>query len=290
MLAFGTAVAPPAQAHYHPTLHAPNVWTLPLSENSVRTASRVFADAILPHLESGIISNLETTRLPCTALQSSEHGRYFVMRAGSSTNERLRDSSDLSWISVDDRQAWDVFSDLFWSSGVAEAMAPFIDVDKGVQLYSSFFVVRSRCAAANYHTDWADGCGTNAFTLLAPLDDYPTSDFHLLYKCGGGREKGLKQYRYRRGEAIVFSSKFIHSTEPGQALGGHRTPHAFLCFTFGTDKREHWDTILPTIGGYQSRFLCQWNGEFALTEIGKYLRKEDVAAGRVLPSDASVFR
>ena len=218
MLAFGTAVAPPAQAHYHPTLHAPNVWTLPLSENSVRTASRVFADAILPHLESGIISNLETTRLPCTALQSSEHGRYFVMRAGSSTNERLRDSSDLSWISVDDRQAWDVFSDLFWSSGVAEAMAPFIDVDKGVQLYSSFFVVRSRCAAANYHTDWADGCGTNAFTLLAPLDDYPTSDFHLLYKCGGGSEKGLKQYRYRRGEAIVFTpaSRVVHSAEGGR--------------------------------------------------------------------------
>ena len=55
----------------------------------------------------------------------------------------------------------------------------------------------------------------------------------------------------------------------------------FLCFTFGSDKAEHWSDIRPVIGGYQSRFLCRYDGEFELTDLGKYLRDEEEAeAGR----------
>ena len=241
----------------------------------------------MPALRDDLIAKLDEQPLPCTALAHREHGRYFVMSAGSSTDENKRNSSDLSWISVDDITAWRVFEDIFWSSGVAEAMAPL--VHGNVRLYSSFFVVRSRCAAPNLHTDWADEVGTNAFTLLAPLDDYGTRDFQLLYEGADARaDEPLRQYVYRRGEALVFSSHFRHSTEPGAALRGHRRPHAFLCFTFGTDQPDHWPHILPTIGGYQSRFLCRHDGQFELTEIGRHLREEDVAAGRATP-DSSVF-
>ena len=281
----------------HPGLNAPNVWTLPLPEHSLTAAKNVF-DSLLPYLEAGLMEDLDKQPLPCTSLDAGHYGRYFVMRAGSSTNEELRDSSDLAWISVDDKAAWDLFHNIFWSSGLAEAVAPQIDLDRGIRLYSSFFVVRSRCAQANFHTDWDDSVGTNAFTVLAPLEDYFTDDFQLLYHEteNGSRESGgftnlrrqPRQYRYRRGEALTFSSRFVHSTEPGASIEGHRAPHAFLCFTFGTDKAKHWDTIEPTIGGYQSRFLCRYDGKFELTEIGRHLREEEVASGRVRSDNAPV--
>ena len=262
----------------------------------MRKACRIFNEALLPHLQDGLIERLDEQFIPCTALPHAEHGRYFVMKAGSSTNEKLVKSSDLAWISVDDKTAWDAFSDIFWSSGVADALADVIDLDAGVRLYSSFFVVRSHCSNPNYHTDWADSVGTNAFTLLAPLDDYATRDFHLLYS--GERREGdeihdsagqqLRQYVYRRGEALTFASRFVHSTEPGEAVEGARAPHAFLCFTFGSDRAEHWGNILPTIGGYQSRILCRYDGDFELTDIGRHLRAEEVAAGKVVPT-ADVF-
>ena len=87
------------------------------------------------------------------------------MRGGSSTNEALRDASDLAWISVDDQTSWDAFEEIFQSSGMAQRMAPWIDVDVGVRMYSAFYVVRSRCSAPNLHTDWDTSVGTNAFTL-----------------------------------------------------------------------------------------------------------------------------
>ena len=277
-----SSVLPRADAlSRHRLAGAPNVWKLPLPEPSLSAACAVF-DELLPYLEDGLIEELQAEPVPCRAVET-RHGRYFVMRAGSSTNEQLRDSSDLAWISVDDRTAWDTFANIFDASGVAEALAPLVDLEAGVRLYSSFFVVRSRCSAPNMHTDWPDAVETNAFTLLAPLDDYATSDFHLLFHGSteeGGRSE-LQRYTYRRGEALTFASRFVHSTEPGAALNGHREPHAFLCFTFGSDKAEHWSDIRPVIGGYQSRFLCRYDGEFELTDLGKYLRDEEEAeAGR----------
>ena len=161
---------------------------------------------------------------------------------------------------------------------MAQRMAPWIDVDVGVRMYSAFYVVRSRCSAPNLHTDWDDAVGTNAFTLLAPLEDYPTTNFQMLYQDASGSRE-LRRYRYRPEEAVVFTSRFYHSTEPGVALGGAAQPHAFLCFTFGSDKVEHWPTIAPTISGYQSRVLRRWDGSFALTEIGEYLRDQEEGGG-----------
>ena len=79
--------------------------------------------------------------------------------------------------------------------------------------------------------------------------------------------------RYRKGEALIFGSHFMHSTEPGASAGGADAPQVYLCFTFGSDKREIWPHIAPTISGYQSRMLCDHSGQLQLTELGKFIEQ-----------------
>ena len=118
-----------------------------------------------------------------------------------------------------------------------------------------------------------------SFTLLTPLEDYATTDFQLLYEDSSGE---MRQYRYRAGEAIVLASHFMHSTEPGAAdPEANGRPHVFLCFTFGSDKAEHWPAIAPVINGYQSRFLHRFDGVSELTQIGAYLEGEGAPHARV---------
>ena len=218
-----------------------------------------------PLVNDRLIAKLNEQLVGCAELETPR-GQFFVMRGGSSTNEALRDSSDLSWISVNDEATFDVYRELFDSTGIADRMAPFIDYDERIALYSCFYVVRSRCASPNWHTDWPSAVGTNAYTLLVPIEDYQTADFQLLYKDA---DKAVRQYRYNTDEAIVFSSHFVHSTEPGRSVDDR--PHVFLCFTFGSDKECHWPVIAPTINGYQSRFLHRYDGVSELTQIGVYL-------------------
>jgi len=252
-------------------LDAPHVHTLPMPPAALARAHDIFEDALMPHLMDGLIEKLNDKFISCCELDTP-HGQFFVMRAGSSTNEALRDSSDLAWISVNDEATFDVYREIFESTGVAQALASRIDVDREVRLFSCFYVVRSRCTVPNLHTDWMDAVDDNAFTLLTPIEDYETEDFQLLYEDKAG---SLLQYRYRAGEAICFSSRFVHGTEPGRsAPESNGRPHVFLCFTFGSDKAEHWPVIAPTIGGYQSRFLHRYDGESELTEIGRYLQDQ----------------
>ena len=112
--------------------------------------------------------------------------------------------------------------------------------------------------------------------MLAPLESYDTSDFQLLYKdCAGV----VHQYRYEEGEAILFGSHFMHSTEPGTARRGAAAPHAFLCFTFGSDDLGFYEEhVAPTISGYQSRILVAADGSVRLTEIGEYLENDSALA------------
>lgn len=249
---------------------APNLWQLHVPAPALAEVKRLFDAALLPRLvDDNLIEEIGKRLIACELIDGQEHGNYFVMRGGSSTNEELFDSSDLSWISVDDEDTFDRFAAIFDEMGIAEQLAPVIDLDHSVRLYSCFFVIRSRCSQPNMHTDWPQSVGTNAFTLLTPLEDYQTDNFQLLYEDSFG---DVHQYRYRAGEAICFGSDFVHSTQPGRSLDGR--PHAFLCFTFGSDKQEHWPAIAPTINGYQSRFLHRYDGVSELTQIGEYLRDE----------------
>ena len=231
-------------------------------------AKAIFDEALAPHLAAGMIEELATQPIPYRQLDgpraASLHARGLVDRR--EEGGALRFGVDLRGRRRHVRHLRRHLLEL----GVAEALRPYIDCDEGVRLYSSFYVVRSTCDAPNLHTDWGDAVGCNAFTLLAPLEDYTTADFQLLYQ-NGDRKGPLRQYTYKAGEAIVFSSKFVHSTEPGCAVDGSGRPHAFLCWTFGSDKEEHWVAIEPTIGGYQSRFMRTYDNKFKLTDIGRYL-------------------
>ena len=272
--------------HCNTALDAPNVWQLQMPSAALEQAKLIFDEAIRPHCTQATLAQLEKQTIPCNGWHT-EHGDYFIMKAGSSTDAKLAWTSDLAWISVDDQRSFDIFSKIFDNLHVREAIAPLVDTHERVRLYSSFFVVRSRCAKANLHTDWDNSVGTNAFTLLTPLADYPSADFQLLYEdfattMGRGNaqaasgtaadESQLRQYRYKKGEAIVFASHFYHSTEPGSSVEVDGAPHVYLCFTFGTDKQEIYErTIAPTISGYQSRILVDAAGDMQLTELGRYL-------------------
>lgn len=81
----------------------------------------------------------------------------------------------------------------------------------------------------------------------------------------------MRRHDYQLGRALVFGGGFMHSTEPGRAAGDE--PHAYLCFTFGTDRLEHWPLIAQTIDGDQSRMLCRPDGTFVLTQYGRGLQE-----------------
>lgn len=283
--------------HHNAVLDAPNVWQLQMPPAALGAARRIFDEAIRPHCTPSALDELETQLLPCRGWQSNEHGRFFIMKAGSSTDASLVWASDLAWVSVDDARSFAAFSDIFDATGARELVAPLVDTAERVRLYSSFFVVRSRCALPNLHTDWDDAVGQDAFTLLTPLGDYSSPDFQLLYEdyaatlargvesgaaSGDANADALRQYRYREGEALVFTSRFFHSTQPGRSVEPHGAPHVYLCFTFGTDKPDKYEsTVAPTISGYQSRMLVDAAGAVQLTALGEHLRADGEGSSSV---------
>ena len=90
--------------------------------------------------------------------------------------------------------------------------------------------------------------------------------------CGPRRR--IRRHDYQFGKAVVFGAGFRHSTEPGGSMEPDGEPHVYLCFTFGTDRQEHWPLIAQTIDGDQSRLLCRPDGETVLTQLGRTLRVE----------------
>ena len=89
-------------------------------------------------------------------------------------------------------------------------------------------------------------------------------------------DTGVRRYTYTFGKALVFGSGFRHSTEPGRAAAG-ASPHAYLCFTFGSDMPEHWPLIAQTVDGDQSRVIAPPGGDggCALKASRKALGKTD---------------
>ena len=206
---------------------------------------------------------------------------------------------------MDDAPTYRAFEALFRRMGVAQRLAPYIDHASCVRLFSAFFVVRTACAAPNMHVDYAAAVGTNAMTLMTPIDRYtPNEGFQLLFEtydssidepataatadsspttdpttdpttapsavpplappappaAPSAAAAAYRQYQYELGKAVAFASRFKHSTEPGSS----NSPQAYLCFTFGSDKPEHWPLISDTIG-YQSRLLARPDGALVMS-------------------------
>ena len=186
-------------------------------------------------------------------------------------------SSDVNWFSVDDADTMARFASIFGGLGLASLFAPVVGHREKLRMYSALFVVRTACNSANFHSDWADAVGTNALTVITPLrechaspDDEGGGGFQLLYMGSSGAGASVeerRQYRYKCGKAIVFGAGFKHSTEPGRAANADE-PHAFLCFTFGTDRLEDWHAIAHKGLRDQSRLLTRPDGSLEETGLG----------------------
>jgi hypothetical protein len=165
--------------------------------------------------------------------------------------------SDMEWLSAADEELFEVFQSAFDRLGVADHLAPYLDIEREVRLYAGFLVIRSRCEEPSFHRDWIDA-NNEGFTLLTPVSAN-ASDFGLLYHKLNGE---IGDYDYRRGEAIAFGDNFVHSTKPGKS----DDPVVLLCFEFGTDKMEHWPRLYPTVG-YQLTHIRQPDGRFVATKL-----------------------
>jgi hypothetical protein len=173
-------------------------------------------------------------------------GNYSTVRPATKWN------SDIEWISAADEDTFETFQSAFDSLSIAAHAAPFLDIQRQVQLYAGFLVVRSSCHAAYFHVDWVK-TNNEAFTCMTPASTNG-SESGLLYKQLTG---SIAEYRYKSGEAIAFGENFEHSTKPGET----EKPVVLLCFEYGTDKMEHWPAVCQTIGK-QVTHLRQPDGEF----------------------------
>jgi hypothetical protein len=177
--------------------------------------------------------------------------------------------SDIRWYSPRTKRDFDVFKSIFERLGIAGHVKQYIDLDRDIRLYNSFFVIRSECSQANFHVDW-DETNNEGFTMMTPLTEN-CSGFGMLYKR---RDGSIGEYDYKMGEALIFGDDFLHSTKPGTSSD----PIVLLCFNFGSDKMEHWQKIERT-AAHQSLLICRPDGRFHRIPLAKRLRH---ALARVL--------
>jgi len=166
---------------------------------------------------------------------------------------RPRWSSDIRWISPETEATFEIFESAFNQLGIARHVRDYVDVDREIRLYAGFLHTRSECIDPNFHVDWVL-TNNEGFTLLTPVCGAPGQ--RLLYKKLTGE---VAEYRYRKGEAIIFGDHFIHSTPPGRC----DPPFTLLVFNFGTDKMEHWDKLMKTTGR-QCRLIRRPDGQFEM--------------------------
>jgi hypothetical protein len=170
--------------------------------------------------------------------------------------------SDIRWFSARTRHDFLRFRSIFERLGIGAHVEQYLDLDRGVRLYNSFLVARSRCDRTNFHVDWNDA-NNEGFTSMTPLTDN-CDGFGMLYKKVDGT---VGEYEYKKGEALIFGDDFVHSTKPGTS----DEPVVLLCFNFGTDKMEHWDRIERT-AARQGLLICRPDGQFQRIPVSKRLR------------------
>jgi hypothetical protein len=205
-------------------LGAYNVFEVPVDPSVIDGARRIYQQHIAPRVgdQSG-------------PFESEGDMAFFVKRPDGW-------GSDISWWSADNASTHHVFDrEYFQKIRLDEELLRLVDVDAAVRMYCPFFVVRSRCEQTRFHSDYDWEVGTNGYTLMTPVEDMSSDvDGHLEYLDTWGRRR---TYRYRKGTAVVFGPGFIHGTQ--RMVAG--SPRAFLCFTFGSDKEEHWPVLKKTV-------------------------------------------
>ena len=150
-------------------------------------------------------------------------------------------NGDIAWISAASKESFEFFDLCFRELQIENKTRKIAHLDFPLMMYSGFFVARSYVTSTYYHEDYTKECGNNAFTMMTPVQIDETAEFgHLLYKNVFQKES---KYRYKKGNAIIFGSDFIHSTEPFES----KQKYIFLCFTYGTTDLTKWDNIKETV-------------------------------------------
>jgi len=244
--------------YYNRRLCADNVWEIDVCSDIMDEVAQLF------HEDSPFAEVIAGMKEPYDVI-STRVGDFFA--------QRVSWDSNIAWVSVDEEASFRHFADVFQRLRLAERFAHVVPHTRNLQLYSSFFVVRTWCKSHNFHQDYKPPVGTDALTLITPLRDFTEKDsFQLTYRARDATSDRLwdSRYEYRKGKAIVFGSQFEHSTEPGEGHNGEC--HAFLCFTFGTDEQSRWTQIARTLDT-QSRIVAHPNGQLVLSHLGREIER-----------------
>ena len=160
--------------------------------------------------------------------------------------------SDVQWIQVNSRSAYDSLFPLFEEMGLNDIFRDIIDFDEKIIIYGMSFVVRSKVYGHNFHVDFYNTTNVNGFTLLTPLQD--RSSINLAYIDLNGR---VQQYLYKKGVAIVLGENFWHSTD---LEANSKRYEILFCLCFGTDKLRDWTIIKRTAANQGLNYMHPLHG------------------------------
>ena len=179
--------------------------------------------------------------------------------------------SDIRWISPHDEASFAFFEKIFHQLDIARHVAPYVEHDRELKLYASFFVTRSQCTATDMHVDWSTE-QNDGFTLMAPLTPN-CADLGMSYMTMRGEEHS---YTYEVGKALLFGDHFYHSTAVGQT--DERA--VFLAMNFGTDRMGNWANMVRTTGN---------QGDFHRQPDGKFVRRSTLPAHERASQQADAY-
>ena len=177
--------------------------------------------------------------------------------------------SNILWISANNKKTYDYFNSILKKINI-DILKKIIDIEDDIICNLAFFVTRSKCQDANFHTDYT-GTKLNAFTIMIPLTNMKDIKYgHLLYKNKNGI---IDVIRYERGKAIIFGDDFIHSTEPFNSKDDKEI--VFACFAVGSDKEKYWKSIFNNVKA-QTKKIIKYNGELVInTNEMRQLKEEN---------------
>ena len=231
--------------HFNHRFAAPNIWEVDVDEDLIDEAARIFMDGSPFESVTGDGEPYETI--------NTSVGPFFL--------QRINWKSDACWISVDDRASYDAFLSIFTRLRLSERFATLFPPPASVRLYSAFYVVRSQCAAHNFHVDYKPEAGVDALTLITPLRNYEETDsFQLSYVAHEGsrcalsympppmqlEEREQREQRHRHSSSQPFN-KPVATACASALVAGYET---MGCLTWGIQGVRCGD--IPTRRGRRS--------------------------------------
>lgn len=202
----------------HPDL---NAYTLAFDPDILKPFEHAFSQQVQPFFEN--------------RPHMLEGQYYYEEPVGSDYFLFSYDTYPLFWVTNHSDPSYQLFHRLFEHLNLAQLATELLDCKSRAVMFCGFFVVGNQAHEKMWHYDYREDA--QGMTLITPLFHWIQGHGHLLYQDA---QKNTLQYRYRRGEAIVFGPGFMHSTEPYETHDEYRI---LLSMTLGSDKWEHWPLL-----------------------------------------------